>query len=207
MNNILQKTYALRLFITNVTLLIYSRRFVESGNMLNASCDVSGDNSFLIVNFPDRRLHAMMKEAIWVYTKEGLFADTITRRWTREVNKSHRKRVRESQPVVDCAPPSTLGLPLGRNQQFIFQAKKYQILKDRQFQIYLENMRLARAMADILNPHHAYRSPLLAAWRSCRQQPPLMKGDALYTKRSLNELERRKESARIDTDRKLMKLR
>lgn len=175
--------------------------------MLNASRDMCETFSFVIISFQDHRLHAMKKEAIWIYTKEGLFADSITRRWTREVHKSHRKRVRESQPVVDCAPPSTFGLPVGRNQQCIFQAKKYQIVKDRQFQIYLENMRLAHAMADIFNPCHAHRSPLSAAWSSYRQPPPLKKGDALYTKRSLNELERRKETARIDTDRKLMKLR
>jgi hypothetical protein len=69
------------------------------------------------------------------YTKEGLFADIITRRWTREVHKSHRKRVKESQPVVDCALPSTYGLPVGRDQRSIFQAKKRQILKDRLYQI------------------------------------------------------------------------
>jgi hypothetical protein len=141
----------------------------------------------------------------WDYTKEDLFADIITRRWTREAHKSHRKRVRESQPVVDCAPPSTYGLPVGRDQRIIFHAKKHQILKDRLYQIYVENVRLAHAMADIFNHNHSHRLLLSTTLNSYRQQPPLQKGDALYAKRSLNELERRKETVRIDKDNKLMK--
>jgi hypothetical protein len=139
----------------------------------------------------------------WDYTNEILFADMITRRRAREIHTSHRKRIRESQPVVDCAPPSTYGLLVGHSHNF--QAKKHQIIQDRLLQIYLENVRLAQSMAHISNHCYGRRSRLTTVICSSRHQPPLSKGDALYRKTSLNELERRKENVRIAKDNKLMK--
>jgi hypothetical protein len=145
----------------------------------------------------------MKTRRTWDYTNEILFADTITRRRAREIHTSHRKRIRESQPVVDCAPPSTYRLLVGHSHNF--QAKKHQISQDRLLQIHLENVRLAQSMAHITNHRYGRRSLLTTVICSSRHQPPLNKGDALYTKTSLNELERRKENVRIAKDNKLMK--
>lgn len=137
------------------------------------------------------------------YTNDIIYMDVITRRRAEEVYTSHRKRIKESQCLVDCSLPSTYNL-LGHNSHRHCLAKRHQIIQDRLMQIFLENTRLVNKMAQII-VRRCHRPRTAFTLKSHVLRPSLSKGDALYCQKSLNESARKKERVKISKENKQMK--
>lgn len=150
----------------------------------------------------DSREPVKSKKA-WDYTNDIIYMDVITRRRAQEVYTSHRKRMKESQCLVDCNLPSTYNL-LGRNSHRDCLDKRHQIIQDRLMQIFLENTRLVNKMAQII-VRRCHRPRTTFTLTSHVLRPSLSRGDALYCKKSLNESARKKENVKICKENKHMK--
>ena len=123
----------------------------------------------------------------------------VARRWEVEAHSSHRKRVRQSKAQVDSSKPSTFAL-----SHLQSAAKKKQLQDDRIKQIASENSKLVEKM----NAIHRKGSNMKAHFvSSSTPTAPLMKGQALYRKQSLNESARSREQFLIAEENKKIKVR
>ena len=147
-----------------------------------------------------RMFNIAMKTRAWEYPSDNLYKDAITRRLDRQVHNAHRKRIKESQCMVDCHPPSTCGV-----RQLRHFAKKRQLKEGRELQIFSENSRHVDKLAQIINRQSGFCSSSSSIGGNMNNHHPPMKGDALFCKRSSIESARKKESERIAKDNQLLK--
>lgn len=132
-----------------------------------------------------------MKSAPWGPEND----DALARRQEERARALHLQRIRTSRPQVDSSiPPATFRLSNLRS------AKKNQVKEDKQREIEADNDKLYQKIKVIFEKGSG--NPSVPKFPSSIDVQPLLKGEALYSKRSLNEAARKKEQSRIKRENK-----
>lgn len=134
-----------------------------------------------------------MKAALWRKISDNV----LSQRREERNHALHLQRIRDTKPLVDCSIPSTSRLTITRT------AKQKQLNYYRLQEIHHENERLHQKLDAMLRKGAKENNTTTAKF----QQQPLMKGEALFCKSSLNEYARRKELQKIKNENKIINTR
>ena len=131
-----------------------------------------------------------MKAAPW----GNICDDVLSQRREERSHTLHKQRIRDTKPLVDCSTPSTSRLSITRN------SKQKQLKDDKLQEIQLENEPLNDKLKAMFRKRQKGNEDIKVK----PQEQPLMKGEALFCKSSLNEYARKEEHKRIKDENKIL---